>query len=100
MRRRIVLAWLVTVPVLWIAAAQAQLPDDGRPKMKHSQVEAILKQEHERSLKDAAELLKFARELKVEIEKGDRHVLSMKAVRHTEEIEKLAKRIRGRMQRF
>ena len=101
MRPRIVLAWLLTIPLLWIAAAQNQLPgDESGPKRKQAQIEALLKQEHERSLKDAGELLKLAEELKIEIEKSDRHVLSMKAIRRTEEIEKLAKRIRGRLQRF
>ena len=38
-----------------------------------------------------------AEELKTELEKNDRYVVSLAAIRKTEEIEKLAKRIRGRL---
>lgn len=72
----------------------ARLPD-GR-----LQTEAILKEDHAKSLKDADEILKLAEELKVELEKNDRHVLSVASIKKTEEIEKLAKRIRSRMRRF
>lgn len=84
----------------------AQLPpggphrDDGSPRLKRSQVEAILKSDREKSLEDAADLLKLAEDLKIDLEKNDRHVLSVSAFKKTEEIEKLAKRIRGRMKRF
>ncbi len=64
------------------------------------QSEEILKADHARSLEDSARILKLAEELKIEIEKNDRYVLSLGAIRKTEEIEKLAKRIRGRMKRF
>jgi hypothetical protein len=42
----------------------------------------------------------LSEELKIELEKNDRHVLSVSAVKKTEEIEKLAKKIRGRMKRY
>jgi hypothetical protein len=64
-----------------------------------SQTEAIVKAEHEDSLRDAAELVKLAEDLKAELEKNDRHVVSVKSVRQTEDIEKLAKRIRSRLKR-
>jgi hypothetical protein len=60
----------------------------------------MLKDDHKKSLEDAAELYKLAEELKIEMEKNDHNVLSMSAMKKTEEIEKLAKRIRGRMRRF
>lgn len=72
----------------------ARLPD-GR-----LQTEAILKEDHAKSIKDAAEVLKLAEELKMELEKNDRHVLSVASIKKTEEIEKLVKRIRSRMRRF
>lgn len=75
-------------------AEQTRLPD-GR-----LQSEAILKEDHAKSVKDAAEILKLAEDLKEELEKNDRHVLSVGAIKKTEEIEKLAKRIRGRLRRF
>jgi hypothetical protein len=62
-----------------------------------SQQEEILKAEHEKSLKDAASLLDLAEQLKADLEKNDRHVLSLATLKKTEEIEKLAKRIRSRL---
>ncbi len=62
--------------------------------------EDLLKAEHKKSLEEAGKLLKLAEDLKIELEKNDRHVLSIGAIKKTEEIEKLAKRIRDRMRRF
>jgi hypothetical protein len=70
-----------------------KLPD-GR-----SQREEILKAEHRKTIEDAAALVKLSEELKTELEKNERHVVSMKSIKQTEEIEKLAKRIRGRLKR-
>ena len=77
------------------------MPDSSRdPRLKRSQIEELLKADHKKSLEDAGELMKLSEELKVELEKSDRHVLSMTAMKKAEEIEKIAKRIRGRMRRF
>jgi hypothetical protein len=62
-----------------------------------SQQEEILKAEHEKTLKDAAALIDLAEQLKADLEKNDRHVLSVATLKKTEEIEKLAKRIRTRL---
>jgi hypothetical protein len=64
------------------------------------QQEEILKAEHEKSLKDAAEMMDLAEQLKIELEKNDRHVLSISALKTAERIEKLAKRIRSRLRRY
>jgi len=71
----------------------ATLPDG------KSQQDEILKADHERDLKDAAQLIELAEQLKQELEKNDRHVLSISSLKKTEEIEKLAKRIRSRLVR-
>jgi len=65
-----------------------------------SQQEEILKADHEKDLKDAAQLVELAEQLKEELEKNDRHVLSVSSLKKTEDIEKLAKRIRSRLRRF
>jgi hypothetical protein len=62
-----------------------------------SQQDEILKADHERDLKDAAQLIELAEQLKQELEKNDRHVLSISSLKKTEEIEKLAKRIHSRL---
>jgi hypothetical protein len=85
------------------ALAWAQLPGQDPAtagRIKREQMEALLKHEHKKSLDDAAELVKLSEELRIELEKNDRHVLSLAAVKKAEEIEKIAKRIRGRMRRF
>jgi hypothetical protein len=64
-----------------------------------SQKEEILKVEHKENLADARRLVEVARGLQAEFEKRDARVLSVNAIRNTEEIEKLAKRIRGRLRR-
>lgn len=101
-RRRWLLA-LLAAPVLPAAAQDPDLDIGGRdiklPNGK-SQREEILKADHEKDIKDAATLVELAGQLKRELEKNDRHVLSVASIRKTEEIEKIAKRIRGRMRRF
>jgi hypothetical protein len=62
-----------------------------------SQRDEILKAEHEQNLKDAAKLADLADELKQALEKEDRFVFSLNTVKKTEEIERLARKIRTRM---
>ena len=62
-----------------------------------SQKDEILKSEHQQNLKDAAELAELADQLKIDLEKNDRYVLSMATLKKTDDIEKLAKRIRTRL---
>jgi hypothetical protein len=61
------------------------------------QQDEILKADHEKTVRDAAQLIELAESLKQEIEKDDAHVLSISSLKKTEEIEKLAKRIRTRL---
>jgi hypothetical protein len=62
-----------------------------------SQKEEILKAEHRQNIKDAADLAELAEQLKIDLEKNDRYVLSMATLKKTDDIEKLAKRIRARL---
>ena len=87
----------------FISFAVAQLPDaveDSKLPNGKSQREEILRHEHQKSLEDSGELLKLAEDLKMELEKNDRHVLSVSSLKKTEQIEKLAKRIRSCLKRF
>lgn len=43
---------------------------------------------------------KLVDDLKMEMEKNDRHILSVSSLKKLDEIEKLVKKIRGRMKRF
>ena len=64
-----------------------------------SQQEEILKAEYQKTLEDAAELVKLAEQLQDDLIKEDRHVLSIATLKKTEDIEKLARKIRTRIKR-
>jgi len=70
--------------------------DDRLPNGK-SQKEEILKAEYQQNVKDAAELTQLAQELQQEIEKSGYSVVSMATLKKTDDIEKLAKKIRARL---
>jgi hypothetical protein len=70
---------------------ERRLPD-GR-----SQNDAIAKQRHEEALKDARQLVTLAEQVRDEVEKAGRFVVPITTIKKTEEIEKLARKIRGRL---
>lgn len=72
-------------------------PQETRLPNGKLQSDEILKSEHEASMKDAAELADLADQLKIDLEKNDRFVVSMATIKKTDDIEKLAKRIRSRL---
>jgi hypothetical protein len=74
-------------------------PRDVKLPNGKSQREEILKADHEKTLQDAAQLVKLSEELQDELIKEDRHVLSIATLKKTEDIEKLAKRIRTRLKK-
>lgn len=73
--------------------------DEGAQPPTAKQRDDMLKADHAKDLKDAAQLIELAEQLKEELEKNDRHVLSLSSLKKTEEIEKLAKRIHARLVR-
>jgi hypothetical protein len=75
------------------AGADVKLPNG------KSQQEEILKAEFQKTLQDAAELVKLAEQLQDDLIKEDRHVLSIATLKKTEDIEKLARKIRTRLRR-
>jgi hypothetical protein len=89
------------VASLAAALMLAQIPpqEDAKLPSGKSQRDEILKSEHQQNVKDAAQLVELAQQLQQEIEKNDRFVLSLASIKKTEEIEKVAKRIRTRMGR-
>ena len=89
---------LAAFAVLALPQAEPRREEPTLPNGK-SQQEEILKAEHEQNLKDAAQLVEMAGQLKEDLEKNDRHVLSVSTLKKTDEIEKLVKRIRSRLRR-
>jgi hypothetical protein len=62
-----------------------------------SQKDAIAKEDHEQALKDVNDLITVAQQLRDEMQKSGEHVVSVASVRKTEEIERLARKIRGHL---
>ena len=75
-------------------------PDQVRLPNGKLQQDEILKQEHNRSLQDARQLVELSQALQKDIEQAGATVLSISSIHRTEEIEKLAKRIRSRMRGY
>jgi hypothetical protein len=75
-------------------------PEDVRLPNGKKQQDEILKAEYEQNVKDAQELLNIARSFEEDLEKDDRFVLSLSSLKKLDDMEKLTKRIRGRMKRF
>ena len=106
MRLRTLLPWAIALAMT--AQVQQSPPlhprQDEPPEVRlpngKIQRDEILKADYEKSLEESRELAKLADELKADLEKSDRYILSLNTIKKTEEIEKLAKRIRGRMKRF
>jgi hypothetical protein len=63
------------------------------------QRDEILRADYEQNVKDAAELVQMTTAFQLELEKSDRFVLSLGLLKRLDDIEKLTKRIRGRMKR-
>jgi Zn-dependent oligopeptidase len=103
--RRAALLSLLASPLT--ADAQApydrQLPvrrdpdEEARLPNGKSQKDAIAKQNHEEALKDAQSLVSTAQQLQDELKKAGSYVVPVESVEKTKEIEKLARRIRGRL---
>jgi hypothetical protein len=64
------------------------------------QREEILKADYQKTLEDSRALSKLADELKADLEKSDYNVLSVGMLKKTDDIDRLAKRIRDRLKRF
>ena len=72
-------------------------PEDRKLPNGKSQNDAIAKQNHEQALKDTNDLIAVAEHLRDELQKAGSYVVPVSSVKKTEEIEKLARRIRGRL---
>lgn len=103
---------LLTLTAPFVTGARPQFPDQQRrqdppdlhkpeedPKLPNgkSRNDAIAKQNHEASLKDASDLVEAAKNLEEELKNAGSFVVPVSSVKKTEEIEKLARRIRSRL---
>jgi hypothetical protein len=71
--------------------------DDTRLPNGKLQRDEILKADYQQNLKDARELIDLSTSFELDLEKSDRFVLSLSLLKKLDDMEKLTKRIRGRM---
>jgi hypothetical protein len=64
------------------------------------QREEILKADYEKNLMDARDLVRLARSFEVDLEKEEAFVFSISSMKKLDDVEKLTKRIRGRLTRY
>lgn len=93
-------AFLLLIPAALAAQTATEAPEDTRLPSGKKQTDEILKRDYEQNVKDAQELVSLARSLEEDIEKDDRFVLSLSSLKKLDDIEKLTRRIRGRMKRY
>jgi hypothetical protein len=102
--KRLILFFALFIPLCAQHPARessgTEKPSEVRLPNGKLQQDEILKADHEKSVQDAAQLIELAEGLKRELEKDETHVLSLSSLKKTEEIEKLARRIRSRLKRF
>ena len=77
-----------------------QPPEDVRLPNGKLQREEILKADYRKNLEDARALSKLADELKDDLQKSNYNVLAIGTLKKTDDIDRLAKRIRDRLKRF
>jgi len=94
----------------WGETAQEQADPNKRPTLPDmekdedtrlpngkSQKDAISKQSHEDALKEVELLIQMAEDLRDELKHNGEFVVALSSLKKTEEIEKLARRIRGKL---
>ncbi|MCX6593091.1 MAG: hypothetical protein NTZ56_16360 [Acidobacteria bacterium] len=100
---RLLFTALMAVLPLLAQAPSSSASGDKAPPLRmpdgRLQSEVILEAEHAQTLKDIEDIKKLLSEVEESLEKNNRHVLSLPALKKLEEIEKRARRIRSRMTR-
>ena len=72
-------------------------PEDVRLPNGKLQRDAILKADYQSNLKDARDLIDLTKEFELDLEKSDASVLSLALLKKLDDMDKITKRIRGRM---
>jgi hypothetical protein len=77
-----------------------QQDEDVRLPSGKKQRDEILKSDYEQNVRDAQELIQVAKSFEEALEKDDKYVLSLASLKKLDDIDRLTKRIRGRLKRF
>jgi len=91
--------FLLTVCILAQNPSITDEPDVKLPSGK-SQKDEIIRVDYQRNLRDAGELARLSEEIKDDLEKGDRYLVSTKTLKKLDDVEKLSKDIRQRLRRY
>ena len=91
--------FLLTVCIL--AGQRSPTKDETDVKLPNgkSQKDEIIRADYERNLRDAGDMARLAGEIKDDLEKGDRYLVSLKTLKKLDDVEKLTKDIRQRLRR-
>ena len=92
---------LFLLSVCMLLAQSTSTKDEADVKLPNgkSQKDEIVRVDYERNLRDAGELARLAEEIKDDLEKGDRYLVSLKTLKKLDDVEKLSKDIRQRLRR-
>ena len=94
---------VLTAPKTIVTAAAPQFSRHERErdpmeiKQEKEQQKALNKERYDSLKKDTDQLLELSTELKKAVDAANENVLSVEVIRKTEEVEKLAKRVREKM---
>lgn len=100
--------WLVFVVVAIALGQRQSTPVPESPENSTNNVrlpngklqrDEIIKADHKKNEEDAATLVRLAQEVKDDLDNSDGHIMSVKMLKKLDDIEKLAKGIRGRLAR-
>jgi len=91
--------FLLTVCILLAQNPSTKEESDVKLPNGKSQKEEIIRVDYERNLRDAGELARLSEEIKDDLEKGDRYLVSLKTLKKLDDVEKLSKDIRQRLRR-
>jgi len=91
--------FLLTVCILLAQNSSTKEESDVKLPNGKSQKEEIIRVDYERNLRDAGELARLSEEIKDDLEKGDRYLVSLKTLKKLDDVEKLTKDIRQRLRR-
>ena len=100
--------WLPLVAAVAALAQQPGIPLDPSlpptrtpyPGLRRQQRDALSKQDFKDNTRDAAEIVKLGQGLQASIARNGSFIVDANDIRTAEQIEKLAKHIRGRLKRF
>jgi hypothetical protein len=93
-----ILTLLAATAIVWPVLSQTGDPEPRLPNGR-SQYDAILQEDYQKNLQDLNRMVKLTEEVKIDLEKNDRFVLSIDSLKKLREVEDLSKKVRGRMKR-